>query len=169
MSRGVDIRPADASDLEAIFALERATPTAPHWPRSAYDAILAAGIFSPRRCLMVASESGKPDLLGFAVGVVHPAGDSELESVAVAESVRRRGIGRALCAAVAEWCRLHDARELLLEVRASSAGAIALYAGFGFAAVGQRPRYYHHPDDDAVVMRLPLQPNENPRNIDPRR
>lgn len=165
MSGGFEIHPADVSDLEAIFALERATPTAPHWPRGAYDAILEAQIFSPRRCLVVARSESKPKVLGFAVGVVHPAGDSELESVAVAETVRRQGIGRALCAAVAEWCRLQDARELLLEVRASSAGPIALYVSLGFHVAGRRPRYYQHPNEDAVVMRLPLQSDENPRNV----
>jgi len=153
------IRPAEVADLGAICALERATPTAPHWPRGAYDAILAAEIFSPRRCLFAALPEGKPQVLGFAVGIVHPAGDSELESVAVAESARRGGIGTALCAAVAEWCHCQGARELLLEVRASSAGAIALYTRLGFAAVGRRPRYYRQPDDDAVVMRLLLESN----------
>lgn len=153
---GFAIRRAEVSDLAAVFALERATPTAPHWPSNAYQAILAAEIFSPHRCLLAASAEGNSELLGFAVGVVHPAGDSELESVAVAESARRRGIGTALCAAVAEWCRQQGARELLLEVRASSAGAIALYTRLGFAAVGRRPLYYQQPADDAVVMRLLL-------------
>lgn len=152
-----EIRAAGLPDIEAVFALERATPTAPHWPNSAYQAILAGEIFSPRRCLLVASVNGQPSVLGFAVGIVHPAGDSELESVAVAEPLRRRGIGSALCVAVAEWCRQQGARELLLEVRASSIGAIALYRNLGFDPVGRRPRYYHQPVDDAVVMRLLLQ------------
>ena len=150
---GFEIRSAGQPDLEDIFALERATPTAPHWPNGAYRAILAAEIFTPRRCLLVASTQGRPGVLGFAVGVVHPAGDSELESVAVSESSRRRGIGSALCSAVIEWCRQQGARELLLEVRASSTGAIALYKRLGFDPVGSRPRYYQQPVDDAVVMR----------------
>ena len=155
---GFEIRSASPPDIEAIFALERATSTAPHWPSGAYQAILAAEIFSPRRCLFVAVPvTGQPAILGFAVGVVHPAGDSELESVAVEESLQRRGIGGALCTAVAEWCRQQGARELLLEVRASSVGAIALYRRLGFDPVGQRPRYYHQPVDDAIVMRLMLQ------------
>ncbi|HKO18570.1 MAG TPA: GNAT family N-acetyltransferase [Acidobacteriaceae bacterium] len=159
MTAGFEIRPAALSDLGAIFALERAVPTAPHWPRGAYDTILAADIFSPRRCLLAALAEGELQILGFAVGIVHPAGDSELESVAVAESARRRGIGKALCLGVAEWCRQQGSRELLLEVRSSSAGAIALYAGLGFACVGRRSRYYRHPDDDALVMRLLLEPD----------
>ena len=36
------LRRAVASDLDAILALERATDLAPHWPPSAYAAILAA-------------------------------------------------------------------------------------------------------------------------------
>jgi ribosomal-protein-alanine N-acetyltransferase len=106
---------------------------------------------------MIADGEQGEGLLGFAVGVVHPAGDAELESIAVAEGARRCGIGEALCLAVANWCVAQGATELLLEVRASSAGAIALYAKAGFAAVGRRARYYSQPEDDAVVMRLGLQ------------
>ena len=153
---GVQVRPARQTDLQELFALERSIPAAPHWPRGAYDTILAEDIFSPRRCLMVAAESG---LQGFAVGVVHPAGDAELESVAVAENARRQGIGVSLCAAVVRWCRAEGASELLLEVRASSAGAIGLYTKLGFVAVGRRSAYYRDPVEDAVLMRLPLEEN----------
>ena len=151
---GFEIRAAKVSDMDALFALERSIPTAPHWPRAAYAAILADDIFAPRRCLMVASDG---ELLGFAVGVVHPAGDAELESIAVAESARRQGIAGALCTAVANWCSQQGTTELLLEVRAASAGAIALYTKLGFTAVGRRPGYYRQPNDDAVVMRMPLE------------
>ena len=157
-ANGFSVRPASVSDLDELFALERSIPTAPHWPRGAYDAILAGEIFAPRRCLMVAIGGG---LLGFAVGVVHPAGDAELESVGVKESARRQGIGEALCAAVACWCRQEGAAELLLEVRASSTGAIALYAKQGFLGVGRRPAYYRQPSDDAIVMRLALCPTQD--------
>lgn len=148
-----EIRPAIASDLDALYALERSIPTAPHWPRAAYAAILSENIFIPRRCLIVAVGDG---LIGFAVGIAHPVGDAELESVAVAETARRKGIGGALCMAVAEWCRGAGASELLLEVRGASTGAIALYQRLGFEAVGTRPRYYRNPPDDAVVMRMVL-------------
>jgi [ribosomal protein S18]-alanine N-acetyltransferase len=41
-------------------------------------------------------------------------------------------------------------------VRASNAGAIALYKLLGFVEAGRRPRYYQDPQDDAVLMRLTL-------------
>jgi [ribosomal protein S18]-alanine N-acetyltransferase len=152
------LRTARASDLDAIVALERETGFAPHWPAAAYAAILDPA--SPQRCLIVAEADAK--LAGFAVGLMHPvaAGSpervAELESVAVASNSRRAGIGRALCMAVIEWCREQGATEMVLEVRVSSAGAIALYAALGFTQMGRRPRYYRDPEDDAVVMRLVL-------------
>ena len=66
------------------------------------------------------------------------------------------GWGGRLCGAVIEWCREQGAAAVELEVRAASEGAIALYRGLGFVAVGRRPGYYREPVDDAVLMRLDL-------------
>jgi ribosomal-protein-alanine N-acetyltransferase len=157
----IELRPAAASDLAAIIALERATDGAPHWPQATYQAILDEQLAAGQRCLIVAETDAA--LAGFAVGLMHriPTTDrggrvAELESVVVASSARRAGIGRALCCAVLDWCRSNRATEVVLEVRAGSAGAIALYAGLGFAQAGRRPRYYRDPDEDALIMRLPL-------------
>jgi ribosomal-protein-alanine N-acetyltransferase len=97
--------------------------------------------------------------VGFAVGhvtVLETEVLAELESVGVADSARRAGIGRALCEAVIAWVRGQGAEQIELEVRSRSDGAIALYRGLGFAAVGMRPKYYREPVDDAVLMRLAL-------------
>jgi len=152
MSSGaVRVREAGAADLAGVLALERDVAEAPHWAEGVYREIVS-GSGIPRR-LFVAEAEGL--LLGFAVGVV--TGDSaELESVAVRGDARRRGVGRALCDAVAEWCRSQGATALELEVRAASAGAMALYEGLGFVSVGRRREYYREPVDDAVLMRLKL-------------
>ncbi len=160
MTPQAQLRPAVAADLNAILALERATENAPHWPLASYAAVLDAGqegTVAPRRCLIVAYYEAM--LVGFAVGLITPAPNriAELESVVVASAARRAGLGRALCAAVLAWCRSHGATELVLEVRAASTGAIALYASLGFTETGRRPRYYHNPEDDALLMRLPLE------------
>ena len=81
---------------------------------------------------------------------------AELESVAVDLRARRGGVGRALCGAVMDWCRRQGAAAVELEVRAASGGAIDLYRGLGFVAVGRRAGYYSGPLDDAVLMRLDL-------------
>ncbi len=69
-------------------------------------------------------------------------------------AARRVGVGRALCEAVIDWCRGQGAAAMELEVRAGGGGAIALYAGLGFVAVGQRQGYYREPVEDALLMRL---------------
>jgi ribosomal-protein-alanine N-acetyltransferase len=156
------LRSAIASDLDVILALERATEHAPHWPLGSYSALVSPTPDSAalQRCLVVVEIDGK--LAGFAVGFIDPVSSAldpasrvgELESVVVAGSARRRGIGRALCSAVFDWCRSQGATEVGLEVRASSAPAVALYQQFGFEQVGRRPHYYRDPEDDALLMRL---------------
>jgi len=157
-STNFDLRHALGSDVDEILALERATDNAPHWPRTAYAEILDLG--NPWRCLIVAQAKGV--LTGFAVGLIDSdntnSGSSiaELESVVVAANARRAGIGRALCEAVTDYCRSRGAKEIVLEVRASSSDAIALYCGLGFEQTGRRPHYYRDPEDDAVILRLGL-------------
>jgi ribosomal-protein-alanine N-acetyltransferase len=145
------LRPAIASDLDAILALERATDLAPHWSPSAYATILDST--ATQRCLFVAEKDDS--LAGFAVGLLHPAASdriAELESVVVSANSRRAGIGRALCRAVLNWSRSHGATEVVLEVRAASAAAIALYSSLGFTTSARRPGYYRDPGDDALLM-----------------
>ena len=161
----VQLRAAIPTDFVAIVALERATEYAPHWPPATYAAVLNADSAKPKRCLFAALRG--ESLAGFAVGLLHASSAeastpqsgriAELESVVVAHNSRRTGIGRALCAAVIDWSRSQGATELVLEVRATSSGAISLYHALGFTQTGRRPRYYHDPKDDALAMRLQLE------------
>jgi [ribosomal protein S18]-alanine N-acetyltransferase len=152
---GFRVRSAVVGDLAGVVALERSVAEAPHWGDAEYAAIVDGGVV--RRCLLIAVAEGR--LLGFAVGKMIGSGAegvAELESVVVAEAARRGGVGRALCGGVVAWCRDEGAGVVELEVRAGSAGAIALYEGLGFVAVGRRRGYYGEPVEDAVMMRLEL-------------
>ncbi len=156
------IRMATAADIVSVAALERTVENAPHWTVADYVAALPPADPAPdapgtRGCFFVA-EAGLA-ILGFAVGratVLEDEVRSELESVAVAASVRRAGIGRALCGAVIGWARAQGAAEIELEVRSRSDGPISLYKALGFEIVGSRPKYYRDPVDDAILMRLVL-------------
>jgi ribosomal-protein-alanine N-acetyltransferase len=154
MSEMFELRRASAEDLEDIVALDRETELAPHWPRSAYVAILDGS--GSKSCLIVAQQEGA--IWGFAVGSVagDHGGTAEVETLAVQESARRQGLGRALCIAVLEWCMSKGAAEVALEVRAANAAAMGLYESLGFEREGRRPRYYANPEDDAVLMRLAI-------------
>lgn len=81
----------------------------------------------------------------------------ELEVLTVATDAgqRRRGLARGLVDALLVGAREEGAANAFLEVRASNAGAIALYASRGFTAIERRARYYGD-GEDAVIMHAPL-------------
>jgi ribosomal-protein-alanine N-acetyltransferase len=148
------IRLAVVEDLDAILLLDRAIENLPHWPVAEYRTAL---VETWQRCLFVAEVEGR--LVGVAVGVVTViAGEcsAELETVGIAESARRQGLGRQLCVAVISWSQARGAVRLDLEVRSQNPGAIALYRELEFESVGVRKGYYRNPVDDAVLMRREL-------------
>ena len=77
-------------------------------------------------------------------------------NLAVSPDYRRQGVGQALVNALVEHLRQNKVIALLLEVRVSNAPAIALYKGLGFVQVGRRPKYYHNPREDALILRKEL-------------
>ena len=80
-------------------------------------------------------------------GVAHVIGsEAEVITLGVLPRERRRGVGRALLAALVE-----GAARAFLEVRAGDPAATGLYAGFGFAEVDRRVGYYAD-GEDAVIM-----------------
>lgn len=84
------------------------------------------------------------------------ADDLHINNVAVREQYRRRGIGGALLAAVLERGKERGAQKAFLEVRAGNVAAQGLYAQHGFEVVGKRANYYSGPQEDALVMVVPL-------------
>lgn len=151
-----EIRRAHENDLAEVILLERETATAPHWSAAQYAGLLGSES-GTRRCLYVARQAY--GLGGFAIASLigsPPDAEAELESVVVANDLRRQGLGSALCRAVMEWSHREGAAAITLEVRAASPWALRLYGGLGFVAIGRRPGYYRDPADDAIVMRCAL-------------
>ncbi|MGI8801951.1 MAG: GNAT family N-acetyltransferase [Solirubrobacteraceae bacterium] len=61
------------------------------------------------------------------------AEDCWLEDLYVAETSRRRGLGRALVGAAVERARERGARRIELDTHETNAPAVALYESFGFS------------------------------------
>ncbi|HTY82954.1 MAG TPA: GNAT family N-acetyltransferase [Silvibacterium sp.] len=148
------IRFMTAGDIDALLKLAAETPEAPDWDRAAYEYTLVGNDEQATfRAAWVAVNGA--DLLGFAVARL--IGEiCELESIVVARSTRRKGIGKALLDGVIGWALAAGARKIQLEVRAANESAIAFYAHAGFLTEGLRPGYYRNPDEDAVLMGKPL-------------
>jgi [ribosomal protein S18]-alanine N-acetyltransferase len=92
------------------------------------------------------------DVVGYLL-TWHVADELHVMNVATRTDRRRRGIARSLMREAVAYARDKSIKHVLLEVRRSNLGAIALYRAFGFFAMGVRAKYYAD-DEDAVEMVL---------------
>ena len=131
------IRAARAQDLDAIDAIQRASPEASQW---------APANYLQYSCLIAEDD----DIVGFIVTRETAAGEYEILNLAVSPGARRRGIGQTLLQYIlqtrpATW---------FLEVRESNFAALQLYEKQGFVALSKRVSYYPDSRESAIVMRL---------------
>jgi len=143
----MEIRALVPADLEEICGLARETLVQP-WSRRQFKEEL--GVHSGIR---LAARGG--ELLGFAL-FRQALDEAELLLLAVAEGHRRQGVGSSLLYRGHEIVRNRGAVCCYLEVRRRNRGARLFYEAMGYRSLGLRHRYYHRPDDDAVVMKRRL-------------
>jgi [ribosomal protein S18]-alanine N-acetyltransferase len=146
------IRAMIEADLDAVLSIASALPSAPHWPREAYEAALESEVW-PQRIALVAESAGS--VVGFSVAVI-VAGEGEIESIAVDPGWQRRGIGMELLRELQRALAAGGALAIVLEVRESNLAAANLYEQAGFREVGRRQGYYRDPVEDAVLMQLEM-------------
>jgi len=75
-----------------------------------------------------------------------------INSLAVDEPHRRRGLARVLLTHVIRDAVASGAHGATLEVRQSNVAARALYEGLGFHVEGVRRDYYQQPREDALIL-----------------
>lgn len=128
------VRPLVVEDLSAVTAIER----------SAYEFPWSAGIF--RDCLRVGYHCfTATDLAGEVMGyclLSVAVDEAHVLNLCVAPRHRRQGVASTLLEHMLRVARREHAETMLLEVRPSNKGAIALYQGMGFYRIGIRKRYY---------------------------
>lgn len=90
-------------------------------------------------------------IVGYA-GLMSRRPTADIQTIAVDPGHRRRGIARGLLMHLLGIAAEKGCTETLLEVRADSAAAIALYESAGFAVIARRTAYYG-PGADALIMR----------------
>jgi ribosomal-protein-alanine N-acetyltransferase len=151
---GLRIRRMTADDIDRVTEIAASLHGAPQWLPASYLAAIDRDATPPRIALVV-EEVASGILLGFAVAMVLMP-ESELETIAVAASGQRRGVGRRLFGALASELSEAGASDVNLEVRSSNSRALAFYEALGFEETGRRPRYYTGPVEDALLLRLRL-------------
>ena len=143
---GLEVRTLSYSDLPSVLAIERRSFTTP-WSLAMFVLELSkpGGV-----CLAAAGGRG---LAGYLVCSRY-ADVWHLMNVAVDPDHRRLGIASTLLRRL--FAEVGPGARLTLEVRASNAGAIAMYRRFGFEVEGERRRYYQDTGEDALIMWLAL-------------
>ena len=147
------LRLATPQDLEAIMAIETATFTDDAWS----PATMRGELADRNGYYLVAFPPQHPELIEAYAGLRSPlrAPQADIQTIAVVEAARRRGLGRVLMLCMIAQARERGAEELFLEVRADNPGAQAMYLSLGFEQIAQRPNYYGA-GVDAVIMRLTI-------------
>ena len=118
--------------------------------------VMRSDLRNPQCYYLVADRVGFPGELDGYAGLFAPNGaqEGDIQTIAVAETARRGGLGRALMNALIGEARTRGVRELFLEVRADNPGPKRLYETLGFEQIAVRVGYYQPDNVDAIVMRL---------------
>ena len=142
------IRKMQPEDVKAIAELEKVCFSDP-WSENS----IASELDNRLSYWLVAEING--EVAGY-VGSQSVLDGADMMNLAVAPAHRRQGVGEALVKALTDYLQQQGIIVLLLEVRVTNDPAIALYRSLGFEQIGRRPNYYHHPREDALIMRKEL-------------
>lgn len=132
------------SDAEGIAALERAAFS---------DAWTEKGIidtFHQQQAFIVVAEMDE-QIVGYCI-VYYVLDEGEIARIAVSDSCRRQGVGRAVLNEVNNICLQERISRILLDVRESNDVARAFYKQYGFVEDGMRKNFYDMPKEHAVLM-----------------
>ena len=88
------------------------------------------------------------------IGMYLSFDEASITNVAVSPEFRKRGYGEQLVLAAKKAAREFGAEAIFLEVRVSNAPAISLYKRNGFEELGIRKKFYEHPVEDAIIMKV---------------
>ena len=143
-----NIRHATENDIEVLMTLERQCITPP-WTEGA----VLSEIYNDDTVFLVLEKKDGDNAQILAFAVLRLIGeDAELFQIATDPAFRRRGLAKHLLQAAINEAKSAGVTRLFLEVRVSNAGAIKLYAQFGFKEIRVRQLYFIEPIEDASVM-----------------
>lgn len=141
-------------DVESLLPLEQELFDGdPPWTAEQFWSELAH--VPDTRWYVVAEDDGT--LVGYAgLRAPGPGEPVDVQTIAVAPSHRRRGVGTMLMSALIDEAARRTTGELLLEVRADNGAARGFYERHGFEQIAVRRRYYHDGADGLVLRRRPV-------------
>ena len=139
---GLEIRRMEPGEAEQAAALEKECFPDP-WSANSLSDMLG----NPHALYLAAILEGR--LAGYC-GARMVLDEGDILRVAVRKEHRGRNIGSALLETL--LAGTPEINSWNLDVRETNGPALGLYRKYGFVPIGRRKRYYHHPDEDAILM-----------------
>lgn len=149
------IRRMTLNDIDTVASIEEATFPTP-WSRDSFRQELERNVAAR---YLVAEKDGR--VIGYA-GAWIILDESHITNIAIEESCRSHGYGRALTASLMQYLSNLGASYATLEVRRSNLRAQSLYQSLGFVQLGVRKRYYEDNREDALLMVCDHMPPADP-------
>ncbi|MFZ1362869.1 MAG: ribosomal protein S18-alanine N-acetyltransferase [Candidatus Nanopelagicales bacterium] len=152
-------RPATSSDLEDMAKLEADLFPVDAWSievfQQEFDLVPETrsywvGREVPRDPLDALDHDGSGPLVGYA-GISFLGPESEIMTFAITRSHQGQGLGTQFLKKLVNLARVHECKQMFLEVRADNNAAFALYNRAGFIEGERRKRYYND-GVDAILM-----------------
>ncbi|MBQ8518130.1 MAG: ribosomal protein S18-alanine N-acetyltransferase [Agathobacter sp.] len=140
------IRKMALEDVTAVVQIEQECFSLPWSEKSFEDSILREDTI-----FLVCEEASV--VTGY-MGMYVSFDEASVTNVAVSPAFRKRGYGERLVTAAKEAAKCAGAESIFLEVRVSNAPAISLYKKMGFEELGIRKKFYEHPVEDAIIMKV---------------
>lgn len=141
--------------LDQVVAIERGSFLDP-WPASSFSAEIEHEWSLFKLIGMVDFMNNIKKVEGFVICWIL-SDQMHLLSLAVDKNFRRQGLASRLLTHAIEVFAEKGGGVISLEVRESNTAAQAFYFSKGFEVVGERPRYYRHGDENALVMNLMIE------------
>jgi len=104
----------------------------------------------------IAAQTNSHKVLGYIFGSIC-TDEAEIRKFAVANEVRRQGLGRTLLAHSLTFLQSQQIASCFLELRESNTAALRLYSAFEFKKIGLRKSYYNNPNEHAIILKKQIQ------------
>ncbi|MBR6790008.1 MAG: ribosomal protein S18-alanine N-acetyltransferase [Oscillospiraceae bacterium] len=145
----MEIRHSTETDIPQLALLESKCFGDPWSPKGLRDTLR-----EERSFFLTAEENGR--ICGY-LNCTYILDEINIHRICVLPEYRRMGVGTALMARLADFCREKELREIFLEVRKSNLQAQRLYTRFGFEVIGERAGFYQNPDEPGLIMRADVE------------
>ena len=141
------VRNMSAEDIHAVVEIEKECFSLP-WSEKSFEESIAR-----EDTIFLVCEENAETIMGY-IGMYLSFDEASITNVAVASQFRKKGCGELLVIAAKEAAKAAGAESIFLEVRVSNVPAISLYKKQGFESLGIRKKFYEHPIEDAIIMKV---------------